>query len=248
MNHRLLLAWAILGACAVPAFSATKKPQPAKKPAGKATAKPSAPKPEPKPIPPIAFTPPDLDLAPGETYLAELSVPSPTGHAFTGKLNYTPGNGLTVKPDARWNDKLPPWGVKTYPRITANSSAVGDIPVEVELEGGGKATLTVHVMAPTVELTPGLGRLTVKVTSPFRTRAFNGKVDLSNPDRFLQDVTSREFKLAPGETGELVFPLPGAAPAESEKYDFTLKLRGYHGYRFQKTYSLSFPPQPQKEN
>lgn len=196
----------------------------------------------------MAFSPAELDLAPGETFLTELLVPSPTGKAFTGKLEYSPGTGLTVKPDARWTGKLPPWGVKTYPRITAASTASGDLPVEAVLEGGEKATLTVHVVTPTVEVVPGLGRLTVKVTSPFKTRAFNGKVNVSNPDRFLQDVTSREFKLAPGETGDLVFPLPGAAPAESEQYDFTVKLEGYHGYRFTKKYTLSFPPQPQKEN
>lgn len=251
MNHRVL-AGAVLAACVAPVLAAPKKVQPVVNPTSKKVAKPAAkpaaPKPEPKPIPPMAFTPAELDLAPGETYLAELLVPSPTGKAFTGKLAYTPGPGITVKPDARWTGKVPPWGLKSYPRLTAAATASGDVPVEVALEGGGKATLTVHVVVPTVEVVPGLGRLTVKVTSPFHTRAFNGKVDVSNPDRFLQDVTSLEFKLAPGETGELVFPLPGAAPAESEQYDFTVKLRGYHGYQFTKKYSLSFPPQPQKEN
>jgi hypothetical protein len=255
VKQPLLRTWSALGLCsaclaAAPLIAAPKKSQPTGKPVAKPAAKPApkAPaKPAPKPAPPMAFTPAELDLAPGETYLAELVVPSPTGKAFTSKLTYTPGTGLTVKPDARWTGKVPPWGVKSYPRITASADATGDVPVEVALEGGGKAILTVHVLTPTVEMVPGLGQLTVKVTNPFRTRAFNGRVQVSNPDRFLQDVTTREFKLPAGETGELVFPLPGAAPAESEQYEFTVKLDGYHGYKFRKTEALTFPPQPQKD-
>jgi len=191
----------------------------------------------------MAFKPADLDLAPGETYLAELLVPSPSGKRFKGKLAFTPAPGLKVKEDARFTGSLPPWGMKLYPKVTASAEAQGDLPVEAALENGGKARLTVHVQAPQIEVIPGDKKLTVKITNPFHTRLLTGRVQASNPDRFLQDVTSLEFKLAPGETGELVFPLPGAAPAESEMYDFTIRVQTYQGYRDQKTHKLSFPPQ-----
>lgn len=195
----------------------------------------------------MAFQPAVLELAPGETYLVELFVPSPTGRAHRGALRYVPGEGLTVIQDARWRSSVPPWGLKTYPRIKADPGAAGEVVVRAELEGGGTANLTVRIVRPEVSLEAGLGTVTARVTSPFSARQFNGRVSLSNPDRFLQDVTTREFKLAPGATAELVFPLPGAAPAEDELYDFTLRLEGYHGYRLRRTFSLAFPPQPEKE-
>ena len=194
----------------------------------------------------MAFSPGEFDLAPGESYPVELYVPSPTGKRFQGRLTYTAGEGITVKPDARWTGRIPPWGVKTYPRITAAPEASGKIPVEVELEKGGRATLTANVVAPPLEVVPGYRKLTVKVTNPFRGRMLTGRMEVSNPDRFLQDITTREFRIEPNTTAEVVFPLPGAAPADEERYDFTLKVQSYHGYRFEKTYPLKFPPQPDR--
>lgn len=224
------------------ALAAAPAAQPAKTP--KAPVKPASPpaarvKPAPKPT---AFSGVDFDLAPGETYLTELFVASPTGKATSGKITYLPAEGLSVIPDARWTGKVPPWGAKTFPKITASPTARGDLTVKAVYEKGGEATLSVRVVEPEVEPIPGLRQLTVKIANPFRKRVLFGRVRASNPDRFLQRVTALEFKIPPGETGEVVFPLPGAAPAESETYDFTLSFESYQGWRFEKTYALSFPP------
>jgi hypothetical protein len=209
-----------------------------KKPAAQTPAKP-APK---TPAKPMGFAPTELDLAPGETYLTELFVPSPTGKAFTGQVAYTAPDGLVVKPDARWTGKVPPWGLKTYPRVTAAPTATGDHAIKASITKGAEASLAVRVMPPGIEPVTGLHKLTIKVTNPFRHRLMTGKVKAANPDRFLQDITTREFKVAPGETQEVEFPLPGAAPVDGEKYDFTLTVETYHGYRSEKVYSLEFPP------
>lgn len=252
----LLLAAATAGtaAFAAPAPTAPTGGAPVdSKPAAKATAakaaapgvKPTAAKPAVK-VSPMAFTPKALDLAPGETYPVELFVPSPTGKAVSGKLTFTPAKGLEVKPDARWSDKVPGWGTKTYPTIAAAADAQGALPVTAELEKGGKATLTVNVAPPHLELVPGSFKLTVKVTNPFKSRPMTGRIIASNKDRFLEDVTTREFKIPPGQTAEVVFPLPGASPVIGEKYDFVLDVQTYQGYRDKKTYPLEFPQNTDK--
>lgn len=201
-------------------------------------------RPAPAPARVAAFSPAVLELAPGETFPVELFVPSPTGKAFQGRLKYLAGKGLEVAADPRWKGQVPPWGAKTFPRVTATpAAAAGEISLVAELQGGGKATLTVRVAVPTAEPVPGERQLAVKVTNPFSSRPLFGRVRVSNPDRFLQDVTAREFKIAAGQVGEVLFPLPGAAPAEGETYDFTVRLETYQGYRFQRTYPLSFPTQ-----
>ena len=215
------------------------KPAPVKP----ASVKPAPVKPAPaKPAAPMAFVPAELDLAPGETFPVELFVPSPTGKLVLGTLSYAPGPGITVAADKRWTGKVPPWGVKTFPRITASADAEGDQPVTAELDKGGQATLTVRVTPPLVEVVPGRFQFAVRVTSPFHQRMMTGRIQASNPDRFLQDVTALEFNVAPGKTQELVFPLPGAAPAEDQSYDFTLTIETYQGFRMKKTYPLMFPP------
>jgi hypothetical protein len=100
----------------------------------------------------------------------------------------------------------------------------------------------VRVAAPEIEPVPGLFKLTVRVTNPFKSRAMTGRIVASNPDRFLQNITTREFKVPAGQTEEVVFPLPGAAPVVTEKYDFTLTVQTYQGYKSKKTYALTFPP------
>lgn len=190
----------------------------------------------------MAFAPKELDLAPGETYPVELYVPSPTRKAFSGALAYTASPGLTVTPDSRWNGKVPAWGLKTHPKVTAAGDAMGDLTVTAAVRKGASAKLVVRVVRPGVEVIPGDEKLTVRVTNPFRLRLLHGRVVASNPDRFLQDITTLEFKIAPGATQDLVFPLPGASPAEGEKYDFTLNVETYQGYRDRTTHSLAFPP------
>lgn len=228
-----LLPLALTAAAAPKAKPAATKPA-AKKPAAKAPRNP------PKSM---AFEPLEFDLAPGETYPVDLFVPSPNGKAVTGTLAFASKEQIAVKPDARWNGKVPPWGVKTFPQIVAGPDAAeGDHPLTATLSAGGSATLQVHVVAPKVEPVPGLRQLTVKITNPFRKRLLFGKVKASNPDRFLETITTREFKIPAGQSGEVVFPLPGAAPAENQTYDFTLTVDSYNGWHFQRTYPLSFPP------
>src|SRR5689334_20317482 len=87
---------------------------PPKHPADKPPAQPA-----PKPKPVISFKPATLELMPGETFVAELFVPNPTGKETPAEVNYTPGAGVSVKPDARYKGKLPRYGVKLYPKFTA---------------------------------------------------------------------------------------------------------------------------------
>lgn len=229
----LPVAGALAAACAAPGPAAPK----------------AAPKPAAKPAPklPMHFNTEGFDLAPGETYPVELYVPSPTGKAFQGKLTYKPSAELRVLPDPRWTGRIPPAGVKTFPKITATRTAGGNQEVTATLTGGGEATLWVRVVSPTIEPIPGHQKLTVKLTNPFQRRPLHGRVIASNPDRFLQDITAREFRIPGGQTGEVVFPLPGAAPAEGETYDFTLTVETYQGFRHKETYPLAFPPQEEKE-
>lgn len=225
-----------------PLTAAPEAAQPTAPPSTKG--KPAA-KPAPKPAPVMAFKPATLELAPGETFNAELFVPNPKGKETPAELSYSPGAGVTVIPDKRWNGKLPRYGAKLYPKLTAARDATGEIPVAV-MVAGQKATLNVKIVHPAIEVIPAYKKLTIKVTSPFTERQFNGRVEVSNPDRFLQDITTREFKVMPGQTAELLIPLPGAAAAESETYDFTVLVEGYHGFRDKKKHPLSFPSQPEE--
>ncbi|MGV3719903.1 MAG: hypothetical protein ACO1SX_03250 [Actinomycetota bacterium] len=206
-------------------------------------AKPAA-KPAAKPPAPMAFKPVELDLAPGETYPVELFVPSPTGKTFTGTPRFAVERAITINADPRWKGKVPPWGAKTFPKLTASRDAEGEYAVKSTIGDGEKAPsaeLMVRVAAPQVEFVTGLFKLTVKVTNPFKHRAMTGRIVISNPDRFLEDVTTREFKIPAGETQDLLIPLPGAAPVEGEAYDFTLTVQTYQGYKVKKTYPLEFP-------
>ena len=232
----LTLAFAVPLAAAPEAPTPTTPPEAKAKPTGKAT---------PKPAPVMAFKPATLELAPGETFDVELFVPNPKGKEAPAELSFTSGEGVTVLADKRWKDKLPRYGVKLYPKLTASKEADGEIPVAFTV-GGQKATLNVKIVRPAIEVIPAYKKLTVKVTSPYTARQFNGRVQVSNPDRFLQDITTREFKLAPGQSAELLFPLPGAAAAETETYDFTVLVEGYHGFKDKRTHPLKFPSQPEE--
>lgn len=201
-------------------------------------------KPAPAPAAPMAFTPAELELAPGETYPVTLFVPSPTGKYFSGALSLTPEVGVTVQPDPRWPERLPPWGVKVFPKITAARDAAGPTKVTATLAGGGSATLSVTLQRPEVKLIPGIHMLTIQVRNPMRSRTLKGRIGLTNGDRFMGDVTSALLEVAPGATQETKIPLPGAAPSEHEKYAFTYTLQTWNGYQEKQTLPLTFPPQP----
>jgi hypothetical protein len=201
-------------------------------------------KPAPKSSARMAFTPATLELAPGETYPATLFVPSPTGKYHRGELSFAVEKGVTTKPDARWPDRVPPWGVKTFPRITAAPDADGTAKVVALLVPGGiSATLTVSVRRPEVKLIPGIHELRIQVTNPMQSRPLKGRIGLTNPDRFLGNVTSALLDVKPGATQESRIPLPGAAPVVTETYAFTYTLQTWAGYEEKKTLNLSFPPQ-----
>jgi hypothetical protein len=205
--------------------------------------------PEKKPAPPaptMAFNPKELDLAPGETYPVELYVPTPTGKTARVTLGYTPGSGLRVQPDSRWTGRVTSAGAKTFPKITAAQDADGTGAVTASLDGGPSAKLSVRIIEPHVDVAADREHLRVTIESPFRSRLLNGRVQASNPDRFLQDITTREFKVVPGQKQVLDFPLDGASPAEGETYDFTLTVQTYQGYSSKRTYTLAFPPQDEK--
>lgn len=246
MNARalgvLLLGGSLVAGASVGAAPAKRRPlMPEAKPADKPEKKgdKAAPK---KATPPMAFNPGELDLMPGESYPIELFVPSPTGKEAQGELVFTPEKGLTVKPDSRWTGKVSRYGAKTYPSIfAARDIEEGTHPVNATF-ADKQAALKVRVVRPEMEIIPGQMKLTLKVKNPFRTRLLNGRVIASNPDRFLQDITTLEFKVTPEKTQEIVFPLPGAAPADGEKYEFTLTVETYQGFRETKTHALTFPP------
>ncbi|MCC2667726.1 MAG: hypothetical protein K0Q72_197 [Armatimonadetes bacterium] len=224
-----------IGATVVSAAPAPKKP----------AAKPALVKTAAKPAAPMAFKPLELDLAPGETYPVELFVPSPTGKTFTGTPAFEVDRAVTVAADPRWKGTVPGWGTKTYPKLTASREAAGEYSLHTTIGEGDKAAravLKVRIVEPKIELVPGVFKLLVKVTNPFQTRLLNGKLSISNPDRFLQDVTTAEFKVAPGQTQELEIPLPGAAPVCGETYDFTTVVETYQGYKRKTTTALAFPP------
>lgn len=198
-------------------------------------------------VAPMAFNPGELDLMPGESYPIELFVPSPTGKEAQGDLIFTAEKGLTVKPDSRWTGKVSRYGAKTYPSIfAARDLEEGTHPITAAF-AEKQATLKVRVVRPEMEIVPGQMKLTLKMKNPFRTRLLNGRVVASNPDRFLQDITTLEFRVMPEKTQELVFPLPGAAPADGEKYDFTLTVETYQGFRESKTHALTFPPNTEEK-
>jgi hypothetical protein len=211
-------------------------------PAPKAPVKPAPAKAPAKLSGPMAFKPAELDLAPGETYPVELFVPSPTGKTFNGTPRFEADEAVSVTADPRWTGRVPAWGVKTYPKLTAARTADGEYTVRSAIgEKGPAASLKVRVAAPRLEIVTGLFKMTIKVTNPFKDRVMNGRIALANPDRFLEDVTTAEFKINPGATQDLVIPLPGAAPVEGETYDFTLTIETYQGYKHKQTYPLEFP-------
>jgi hypothetical protein len=204
-----------------------------------------APKPPGKPAAPMTFTPAAMDLLPGETYPVTLFVPSPNGTYYSGELSFAHERGLRVEPDARFPDRIPPWGVKVFPKVRSAPDAEGTGKVVAILTPAGRtATVNVALVRPEVKLVPGIHQLRIQVTNPMRSRPLKGRIGVANPDRFLGNVTSGLLDIAPGSTQEIKIPLPGAAPATDETYAFTYNLQTWAGYRDEKTVNLQFPPQP----
>lgn len=194
-----------------------------------------------KPASRMEFRPATFDMMPGETYPVELYIPNRTRRTMAAKLTYKAGNGLSVKPDRRWTGKIGRYGAKSWPKIVAGPKAKGVIPVTATVDKVGSAKLTIRIVEPTLKVTPGLFQVAVVIANPFRERKLKGRIIASNPDRFLQDITTREFFILPGKKARLVFPCPGAAPVETETYDFTFEIHGYAGYRSVRKYALEFP-------
>jgi hypothetical protein len=189
----------------------------------------------------MSFLPPDLDLAPGESYRVELFVPAPGGKPAAGTLTLATGKGISVQEDTKFPSKLPAWGAKTYPTVTAAADAAGEALLTATHSAGGEATLRLNIVEPGVTPTPGDQRLTVRITNPFRMRPLIGRILAANPNQLLQYVTAREFRIPPSSAADMFFPLPGLAAAADGNYEFTLTLQSYQGYRSKRTFSLKFP-------
>lgn len=211
-------------------------------PASRAPRKPVAARKPPAGPPSVRFLPAALDLAPGETYPLEIFFPNPKRKAFQAAPQITASEGLTLIPDTRAGGAIPRYGLKLYPKVTARPDATGPQQIEASLEGVRGASLPVRIVEPEIRPAPGYQVLAVRITNRFRARPLSGRILASNPNRFLENVTAREFRIPAGEMGEVVFPLPGAAPAQDETYEFSLELQTYQGYRRVYKYDLEFPP------
>jgi len=187
------------------------------------------------PQPAIVFAPADLDLAPGERYMFEVTIRNPIGKPQQATVTLAPDPGLTVSP-ATWKGRLPTWGVKLYLRISAAPDRSADGSVTVRLAVGGKTlaqrAFVVRNTVPQADIVADWqgGAVTFRITNTFRTRKLKGGVTLTNPDRFLQDITTGLFDVEPGRTAEVRIPIPGAAPAPGESYQFTAVYRTWEGY------------------
>lgn len=189
-----------------------------------------------------------LDLAPGETYPVEVLIPSPTGHKANVQVSLDAPSGIGIRPD-RWEGTVPPEGKKLYPQVTLAApvpSAIGPAPaVEIATQfmggSGPGGRFAVHVAEPSLQMIPGAHELRIRVHNPFFGRAFNGRVQVANPDRFLQNVNSRLLHIPPGLDEEVAIPLPGASPAPGAAYQFTATLQSWQGYKRAFSQRLKFP-------
>lgn len=197
----------------------------------------------------VEFSPSDLDLAPGEGYLFGVHVKNPLGKPTKAVVLLTADSDLTLSTQ-RWEGVLPKWGVKLFPRIraAANRSRDGSVTVRLVVSGKtiGEGRFAVRHTVPEADLVADWPRQCVvfKITNTYRNRRLKGGVRLSNPDRFLQDVTTGLFDVAPGQTAEVRIPVPGASPAEGETYRFTAVYRTWEGYTGRIVRDLVFEDHP----
>lgn len=197
----------------------------------------------------VQFSPSELDLAPGESYLFGAHVKNPLGKPTRAVVLLTADSDLTLSTQ-KWEGILPKWGVKLFPRIRAGVNRSRDGSVTVRLVVSGKTVaegrLAVRHTVPEADLVADWPRQCVvfKITNTYRNRRLKGGVRLSNPDRFLQDVTTGLFDVAPGHTAEIRIPVPGASPAEGETYRFTAVYRTWEGYTGKIVRDLVFEDHP----
>lgn len=86
---------------------------------------------------------------------------------------------------------------------------------------------------------PTLWRLAVTVRNP-TDRVLKGSVEVSSPSRFLGTVVSRMVRVAPGSRRTVTIPLPGAAVAPDQRYEFTARFVGWDGTTAERTQNLLF--------
>jgi len=197
----------------------------------------------------VQFSPTELDLAPGEAYLFGVHVKNPIGKPTKAAILLTADGDLTLSTE-RWEGLLPKWGIKLFPRIraAAGRSRDGFVTVRLVVSGktAGEGRMLVRHTVPEADLVADWPSQCVvfKITNKYRNRRLKGGVRLSNPDRFLQDVTTGLFDVAPGQTAEVRIPVPGASPAEGETYRFTAVYRTWEGYTGRIVRDLVFEDHP----
>ncbi|MGQ9523427.1 MAG: hypothetical protein ACUVTZ_01175 [Armatimonadota bacterium] len=197
----------------------------------------------------VEFSPAELDLAPGESYLIGIHVRNPLGKPTKATITLTGDSDLKLSVE-KWEGVLPKWGVKLFPRIRASVSRSQDGFVTVRLVVAGKTVsqgrALIRHTVPVADLVADWPSQCVvfKITNTYKNRRLKGGVRLSNPDRFLQDVTTGLFDAAPGQTVEVRFPVPGASPAEGETYRFTAVYRTWEGYTGRIVRDLVFENHP----
>jgi hypothetical protein len=118
----------------------------------------------------------------------------------------------------------------------------------VDRAGDFRADLPVRVLIPiTVELIPDYEgeAVRVRVRNQLSRRTERGKVELRNPDRFLEDVVSAILPpIPPGEAREVSIPLVAGGIAPGERYRFDVTATTWAGYRTSFTRWLEFYDAP----
>lgn len=218
----------------------------------------AAPKPQPKKnnraakASPVRFVPEVLELGPGEEDLLEVRLSNPYGHPTVGSFRLNTMENLSFE-KMEWDGPLPAWGAKTYIRVKADANAEpGRYSLRaryfVDRAGEFKTVLPVRIKIPiAVEVIPDYAgsAVRVRVKNLLERRTERGKVELRNPDRFLEDQVSAIFPpIPPGETREVSIPVVRGGIAGGERYRFDVTVTTWPGYKTSFTRYLKFYDPP----
>ena len=199
-------------------------------------------------VSPVRVAPLPIELGPGEEDLVEIRLANPSGRPTVGTLRLTAKPGITLS-QSEWDGPLPPWGAKLYIRMKAGPNVEpGPYPIRavyfVDRAGDYQTTLPVRVIVPIkVDVIPDYegSAVRVRVRNLLSRRTERGKVELRNPDRFLEDRVSALLPaIPPGRTGEVSIPVVRGGIAGGETYRFDVSVSTWAGYRTNFTRHLKF--------